>query len=63
MLKILRKTFISSQDLEKIKRVNQFKISPKYIRTVLELDGSMTKFAMNLSDSNTKPVIKIINEK
>lgn len=49
MLKILRKSPIKLSDLSKFKESELFGINPRHIRTVLDFDGSMTKFVMNMS--------------
>lgn len=60
MLKIVKKSQIKLSDLPSSKEVITSGISPRYLRTVLEFDGSLTKFVMNLSPRANKPLIKII---
>lgn len=60
MLKILRKFPIKLNDLGKSEQIQSLNINLKYIKTVLDFDGSMTKFVMNLSNGDNRPLIKII---
>ncbi len=60
MLKILRKFPIKLNDLGKSEQIQSLNINLKYIKTVLDFDGSMTKFVMNLSNGYNRPLIKII---
>lgn len=60
MLKVLKKSPIKLSDLSDAKEVKALGINPRYLRTVLEFDGSLTKFVLSLSPGANKPLIKII---
>ena len=63
MLKVLRKSPLSLSDICKSKDALFLGINPRFLSTVLDFDGSMTKFVMNLSLGSNKPLVKIIEEK
>lgn len=60
MLKVLKKCPVKLSDLSSSKEVIALGINQRYLRTVLEFDGSLTKFVMNMSPGANKPLIKII---
>jgi hypothetical protein len=46
-----------SEELEN----HKLKMDPRYVRTILEFDGSMTKLVMNMSGGGSKPLVRIIS--
>jgi hypothetical protein len=60
MLKILRKRSIQLKNLSNELLNHSLEIDPRFVRTILEFDGSMTKFVVNMVGGEAKPVVKII---
>jgi hypothetical protein len=60
MLKILRKSSIQLKNLSKELLNHSLEIEPRFVRTILEFDGSMTNFVVNIVGGEVNPVVKII---
>jgi hypothetical protein len=61
MLKILRKSSIQLKNLSNELLNHSLEIDPRFVRTILEFDGSMTKLVVNMVGGEAQPVVKIIS--